>query len=178
MTLLLSTNDCFWSTLWHSTPSKLPACTTASRTAVATMATNSSANLNFVWLNPSWWFWIRIMLQEQNYKNPNISWHLMRFYCIKKTVSVSCKVVQRMYTGNRSALCLGFPRHHTWVDNGNFDTIQFYCGQCHMVNTSLLDSDTDPCFPSVYYYNISSFQSWVTNYVDMTPTRHAGCVCI
>ena len=28
---------------------------------------------------------------------------------IGKTVSVSCKVVQRMYTGISSALCLGFP---------------------------------------------------------------------
>ena len=37
-------------------------------------------------------------------------------YC---EVSVSCKVVQRMYIGNNSALCLGFPSHRTWVDNGS-----------------------------------------------------------
>ena len=38
-----------------------------------------------------------------------------------------------------------------------------------MVNSNPLDSDTDPCSPSVYYCNISSFQSWVTSHVYMTP---------
>ena len=38
-----------------------------------------------------------------------------------------------------------------------------------MVNSNLLDSDTDPCSPSVYCSNISSFQSWVTEHVYMTP---------
>ena len=38
-----------------------------------------------------------------------------------------------------------------------------------MVNNNPLDSDTDPCSPSVYCSNISSFQSWVTEHVYMTP---------
>ena len=41
---------------------KLPACTTASTTAAATMATNSPANLKFVLLNPSWWYTVRFGL--------------------------------------------------------------------------------------------------------------------
>ena len=87
-----------------------------------------------------------------------------------KTVTVGCKVVQRTYTGNTPALCLGFLSHPAWVDNGICNKIWFYWGQCHVINGSLLDSDTDPCLPSVYYCNISSFQSWVTNHVDMTST--------
>ena len=39
-----------------------------------------------------------------------------------------------------------------------------------MIKSSPLDSDTDACFPSVYCCNISSFQSWATNHVDMTPS--------
>ena len=42
---------------------KLPACTTASRTTVATIATNSSANLKFVWLNPGWCYWVLTVTQ-------------------------------------------------------------------------------------------------------------------
>ena len=84
-------------------PPKLPACTTASRTTVATIATNSSANRKFVWLNPSWWYWVLTMLHNQDYQNPNIKSHSLRFL-LRKPVSVSCKVVQRMYTGNSFVL--------------------------------------------------------------------------
>ena len=64
---------------------------------MATIATNSSANLEFVWLNPSWCYWVLAMLHNQDYQNPNIKSHSSRFL-LWKTVSVSCKVVQRMYT--------------------------------------------------------------------------------
>ena len=85
---------------------------------VATIATNSCANLKFVWLNPSWCYWVLTMSHYQDYQNPNIKSHSLRFL-LWKSVSVSCKVVQWMYTGNSSALCLGFPSHRTWVDNGS-----------------------------------------------------------
>ena len=97
---------------------KLPACTTASRTTVATIAKNSSANLKFVWLIPNWCYWVLTMLHNQDYQNPNIKSHSFKFL-LWKPVSVSCKVVQWMYTGNSSALCLGFPSHRTWVDSGS-----------------------------------------------------------
>ena len=53
--------------LWGHKPCwpELPACTTASRTAVATITTNSSTNLKFVWLNPTWWYWVLTMLQDR-----------------------------------------------------------------------------------------------------------------
>ena len=112
--------------------SKLPTCTTASRTTVATIATNSSANLKFVWLNPSWCYWVLTMLHNQDYQNPNIKSHSLRFL-LWKTVSVSHKVVQRMYTGNSSALCLGFPSHRTsWQRQFKLDLIllgTMSCGQ-------------------------------------------------
>ena len=44
----------------------------------------------------------------------------------------------------------------------------FAGGQCHAVNWHPLTNDTDPCSPSVYYCNISSFQSLVTSHVYMT----------
>ena len=97
---------------------KLPACTTDSRTTEATTATNSSANLKFVWLNPSWCYWVLAMLHNQDYQNSNIKSHSLRFL-LWKTISVCCKVVQRMHTGYSSALCLGFPSHRMWVDNGS-----------------------------------------------------------
>ena len=88
---------------------KLPPCT---------IVTNSSTNLKSVWLNPSWCYWVQTMLHKQDYQNPNIKSHSLRFL-LWKPVSVSCKVVQRMYNGNSSALCLGFPSHHMWVDSGS-----------------------------------------------------------
>ena len=113
---------------------KLPACTTASRTAVATITTNSSPNLKFVWLNPSWCWWVLTMLQNQDYQNPNIKSHLLRFV-LWKTVSVSWKVVQRMYTGNTWALCLGFSSHRKWVDNSssnNKELVQIWMRVSHV----------------------------------------------
>ena len=60
---------------------KLPTCAIASTIPAATMATNSSVNLKFVWLNPRWWYWVLTMLQDQNYWGPNINSHqlLLRF---------------------------------------------------------------------------------------------------
>ena len=66
---------------------------------MATIATNSSANLKFVWLNPSWCYWVLTMLHNQDYQNPNIKYHSLRFL-LWQNVSVSCKVVQQMYTGH------------------------------------------------------------------------------
>ena len=49
--------------------------------------------------------------------------------------------------------------------------IRFNSARDNVVNSNSLDSirDTDLCSPSVYHCNISSFQSWVTNHVYMTP---------
>ena len=81
-----------------------------------------SCNLKVVWLNPSWCYWVLTTLHNQDYQNPNIKSHLLKFL-MWKPVSVSYKVVQWMYTGNSSALCLGFPSHHTWVDSGSSNEI-------------------------------------------------------
>ena len=66
---------------------------------------------------------------------------------VKKTVIVSCKVVQRMYTANNSALCLGFTHswHVSWHRRFKLELILL--GQCPVINSNPLDSDTDPCSP-------------------------------
>ena len=67
-------------------------------------------------------------------------------------------------------LCVwDFPSHHTWVDKRSSNQIWFCRGQCIVVNSNPLDSDTDPCSPIVYYCNISSLKSRVTSPVYMTP---------
>ena len=57
------------------------------------------------------------IMQNQDYWNPNIKSHLLSFlFELWKTVSVSYRVVQRMYTGNTPAMCLGFTQssHVSW----------------------------------------------------------------
>ena len=78
------------------------------------------------------------------------------------------KVMQRMYTGKTSALCLAFPSCNTLVNSGSSNKIKFCWGQCHAVNWHPLDRGTDPCSLSVYYCNISCFQSLITSHVYMT----------
>ena len=83
------------------------------------------------------------------------------------------------FTGGDNAvvcrICSSTPRNviswglEMWLEQWQFKLdLILLGGQCYAVNWHLLNSDTDPCSPSVYYCNISSLQSLVTSHVYTT----------
>ena len=138
----------------------LPACTTASTTAVAMMTTNSSANLKFVWLNPSWWHWVQILLQDQTIKT--------------QTSNLICAAdVHWQYSNFVFGIPPVITRELTTAVPIRFN----FAGDNVMWSTVVYWTVTQ--IPSVYYCNMSSFQSGVTNPCWHDPDiKHAGCVCI
>ena len=110
---------------------------------------------------PSWKTCFVTMSNRYDYSNSSVLYHSL--YTIKYLLVFGNKVVQRIYTGNTSALCLGFPQslRVSWRRQLNLDLI------LHAVNRNSLSSDTDHCSP-MYIVALSQ----VSNHRHVVMTLH------